>query len=107
MRSAIANGQYLLFDRRAYDALGGHESVRYEAAEDLRLAQRLVRSGGRLVVRVANEDFGTRMYRGLREIVAGWSKNMIPAGLQTLPSVAIFDAWAMKHPVGLSPSPRR
>jgi chlorobactene glucosyltransferase len=84
-RSAIANGQYLLFRRSAYEALGGHEAVRYEAAEDLRLAQRLVRSGGRLVVRMAQEDLGTRMYRGLRELVAGWSKNMIPAGLQTLP----------------------
>jgi chlorobactene glucosyltransferase len=84
-RSAIANGQFMLWQRPAYDALGGHEVVRYEAAEDLRLAQLLVRSGGRLVWRVAYEDLGTRMYRGLRELVAGWSKNMIPAGLQTLP----------------------
>lgn len=84
-RSAIANGQYLLFQRAAYDALGGHEAVRYEAAEDLRLAQRLVRAGARLVVRTAYEDFGTRMYRGLRELVGGWSKNMIQAGLQTIP----------------------
>src|SRR5204862_4476465 len=30
-RSAIANGQYMLFRRAAYDALGGHEAVRYEA----------------------------------------------------------------------------
>ena len=84
-RSAIANGQYLMFRRTAYDALGGHEAVRYEAAEDLRLAQTLVRSGGRLFIREALADFGTRMYRGLRELVEGWSKNMIPAGLQTLP----------------------
>ena len=83
-RSAIANGQYLLFERGAYERLGGHAAVRYEAAEDLRLAQRLVRSGGRLVVRRSYEGLGTRMYRGLREVVAGWSKNMIPAGLQTV-----------------------
>jgi chlorobactene glucosyltransferase len=83
-RSAIANGQYLMFDRGAYDRLGGHAAVRYEAAEDLRLAQRLVRDGGRLVIRRAYEGLGTRMYRGLREVVAGWSKNMIPAGLQTV-----------------------
>ena len=86
-RSAIANGQYMLFQRRAYEGLGGHATVRYEAAEDLRLAQRVVRSGGRLIVRSAYVDFGTRMYRGLRELVAGWSKNMIQAGLQTLPPV--------------------
>lgn len=84
-RSAIANGQYMLFRRASYDALGGHEAVRYEAAEDLRLAQRTVRTGRRLIVRSAYEDFGTRMYRGLGEIVAGWSKNMVQAGLQTIP----------------------
>ena len=83
-RSAIANGQYLLFERSAYDRLGGHSRVRYEAAEDLRLAQLLVRDGGRLLVRSAQEEFGTRMYRGLSELVAGWTKNMIPAGLQTV-----------------------
>lgn len=84
-RSAIANGQYLLFRRESYAALGGHEAVRYEAAEDLRLAQRTVRTGRRLVVRSAYEDFGTRMYRSLSELIAGWSKNMVQAGLQTLP----------------------
>ena len=84
-RSAIANGQYIMFRRTSYDALGGHEGVRYEAAEDLRLAQRTVRTGRRLVVRSALDDFGTRMYRGLREIIAGWSKNMVQAGLQTIP----------------------
>ena len=83
-RSAIANGQYLLFTRAAYERLGGHEAVRYEAAEDLRLAQRLVREDGRLVIRRAYEGLGTRMYRGLREVIAGWSKNMVPAGLQTV-----------------------
>jgi chlorobactene glucosyltransferase len=83
-RSAIANGQYLLFERGAYERLGGHAAVRYEAAEDLRLAQRLVQGGGRLVIRRSYEGLGTRMYRGLGEVVAGWSKNMIPAGLQTV-----------------------
>lgn len=83
-RGAIANGQYLLFERGAYERLGGHQAVRYEAAEDLRLAQRLVREGGRLVVRYSYAGLGTRMYRGLGEVVAGWSKNMIPAGLQTV-----------------------
>ena len=47
-RSAIANGQYLLFRRDAYQEIGGHAAVRYEAAEDLRLAQRLVAGGRRL-----------------------------------------------------------
>ena len=84
-RSAISNGQYLLFQRESYQEIGGHAAVRYEAAEDLRIAQHMVRLGRCLVVRSAHEDFATRMYRGLGEIVAGWSKNMVQAGLQTIP----------------------
>ena len=84
-RSAIANGQYLLFQRASYQEIGGHVAVRYEAAEDLRIAQHMVRLGRRLVVRSAHDDFATRMYRGLGELVAGWSKNMVQAGLQTVP----------------------
>ena len=84
-RSAIANGQYLLFQRASYREIRGHSAVRYEAAEDLRIAQLMVRSGSRLVVRSAHDDLATRMYRGLGELVAGWSKNMVQAGLQTFP----------------------
>ena len=39
----IANGQFLLLRRQAYEAVGGHESVRDKVAEDLALAQRLFR----------------------------------------------------------------
>ena len=86
-RSAIANGQYLLFRQDAYQEIGGHAAVRYEAAEDLRLAQRLVAGGCRLIVRSAHRDLATRMYQGLGEVVAGWSKNMMQAGLRTVPQM--------------------
>ncbi|MGI9629286.1 MAG: glycosyltransferase [Longimicrobiales bacterium] len=74
-RRSIANGQYMLFDRRAYDGFGGHGAVRAEVVEDLRLAQIMVRDGYRLSIREAKDVFSTRMYRSLREIVGGWSKN--------------------------------
>ncbi|NNM32275.1 MAG: glycosyltransferase [Gemmatimonadetes bacterium] len=75
-RTVIANGQYLAFRRDAYDRLGGHEAVRGEVAEDLRLAQLLVRDGFRLVVHDARGLLSTRMYRSLGELLSGWSKNM-------------------------------
>lgn len=84
-RSAIANGQFMLFRREAYGALGGHESVKGEVAEDLMLAQRVVREGYRLSMRTAEDAFATRMYRSLGELVAGWSKNMVTGGLATMP----------------------
>ena len=84
-RNGIANGQYLLFRRAAYDALGGHESVRDEVAEDLALAQRVKRSGMKLRIRRADADLATRMYRSLSHMVEGWSKNLVMGGLQSVP----------------------
>ncbi len=81
-RSAIANGQYILIRRTAYDRLGGHEVVKGEVVEDLRLAQELVRSGGRLAMRDALGSFRTRMYRSLSGIREGWSKNVWTGSLQ-------------------------
>ncbi len=84
-RDAIANGQYLLFRRAAYDAIGGHGSVRDEVVEDLVLAQRVKRAGLALRIRGAEAYLATRMYRSLAQIVAGWSKNIVLGGLQSLP----------------------
>jgi chlorobactene glucosyltransferase len=81
-RHAIANGQYLLFRREVYESVGGHEAVRGEVVEDLRMAQLLVRGGWRLVVREGRE-LRTRMYRSLSGLVEGWSKNITTGALQT------------------------
>lgn len=84
-RSAIANGQFILVRREVYQSEGGHEAVRGEVVEDMRLAQRWVRRGRRVSIRMAEEDFATRMYASLRELIEGWSKNVVLGGLATLP----------------------
>jgi chlorobactene glucosyltransferase len=84
-RDAVANGQYLLFTRAAYEAIGGHEAVADEVVEDLVLAQHVKRAGLALRIRSARADLATRMYRSLRELVEGWSKNLLVGGLQSLP----------------------
>jgi chlorobactene glucosyltransferase len=84
-RDAIANGQYILLPRATYDAIGGHEALRCEVVEDLKMAQRLVRAEHVLSVRRAEDGLATRMYRSLGELVAGWSKNLVLGGRATLP----------------------
>jgi chlorobactene glucosyltransferase len=83
-RHAIANGQYILFRRSVYDALGGHRAVAGEVVEDMRLAQLLVLGGWKLMVR-AGEGLRTRMYRSLGGLVEGWSKNISTGAFQTTP----------------------
>ena len=84
-RDAIANGQFMLFDRGVYEKIGGHEAVKGEVVEDQRLAQILCRSGKRLTVRGAETVFATRMYRSLGESIEGWSKNLSLAARQAVP----------------------
>jgi chlorobactene glucosyltransferase len=84
-RQAIANGQYMLFRRSAYEAIGGHAAVREEVAEDLALAQRVKRAGLALRIMGAESGLATRMYRSLGHLVEGWSKNLFMGGMQSLP----------------------
>lgn len=85
-RDAIANGQFMLFRRPAYEAIGGHTAVRDEVAEDLALAQHVKRAGLRLRIRSTETDLSTRMYRSLGQLVEGWSKNIVMGGLQSFPA---------------------
>ena len=75
-RDAMANGQFILVRRLAYEDIGGHGSVRSEVVEDLRLAQVLTGAGHRLSVRLAEHGLSTRMYRSLGEVLDGWTKNL-------------------------------
>jgi epoxyqueuosine reductase len=84
-RDAIANGQFLLFRREAYESFGGHRAVKDEVVEDLALAQVVKREGYVLRIRRAHFDLATRMYRSLSHLVEGWSKNIVQGGLQTFP----------------------
>jgi chlorobactene glucosyltransferase len=73
---ALANGQYLLVSRAAYDALGGHAALRAEIVEDLEFARRLKADGRyRLVVAEGTQLVHVRMYHSFREIWSGFSKN--------------------------------
>jgi len=76
----IANGQFILVRRDAYDAVGGHEIVRDQVAEDLTLAQEFFRAGRRLLMMIGVHQFSTHMYASLAELVGGWRKNIYAGG---------------------------
>lgn len=88
--NAIANGQFILTNRPAYDAVGTHAAVRDSVAEDMMLAQAYVRAGRDIFLVHANEFMTTRMYRSLREIVDGWSKNLALGAPMMAPPVAVL-----------------
>lgn len=91
-RDLIANGQFILVPRSSYEAVGTHEVVRSEVAEDLALAQAFYRGGKRVHFAFAERYMETRMYRSLGEMVEGWSKNMYLGGRRSFPGEPLLQA---------------
>jgi chlorobactene glucosyltransferase len=75
-RAAMANGQFTLVRRDAYESVGGHEAIRGFVLEDVALARRLRAAGKRLRVAWAPELLETRMYRDRHEMFEGLKKNV-------------------------------
>jgi len=72
----IANGQFLLFSRDAYDAVGGHNAVAGNILDDVGLAEAVTAAGIPMQCLYMRRIFTCRMYTGLGEIWEGWSKNL-------------------------------
>ncbi len=113
---ALANGQYILVSRAAYDALGGHAALRGEIVEDVAFARRLKRDGRFRMLLAGGEDLvRVRMYRSLRGVWDGFTKNVylgaggdlrrllggtaFVAALSVLPAALALDGLARKRPL--------
>ncbi len=75
-RTAAANGQFLLVERRAYFAVGGHRVVGGSVLDDVDLAWNMKRAKRPIRFRYAPDALSTRMYRGLGDMIEGWTKNL-------------------------------
>ena len=74
---ALANGQYILVARAAYEALGGHAALRGEIVEDVEFARRLKADGRfRMLLGGGSQLASVRMYHALPEIWEGFTKNV-------------------------------
>ncbi len=76
LKDAFANGQYILISRKAYDSVGGHESVAGKVLEDVELARVVKTVGHWIRFAIGIDIFKTRMYPDFRSLVQGWTKNL-------------------------------
>ncbi len=72
---AVANGQFILLRREAWEAAGGFETVRNEAIDDVAIVTRLRQRGSRTAF-FREPGLRVRMYRGFRETWRGWRRNL-------------------------------
>lgn len=97
-RLAAANGQFLLVERDAYFAVGGHHALGRNILEDVALAQNIKRARHGIRFRYAPDALATRMYRTLPDMIEGWTKNLallfprpiLLATMQTLQFLLFF-----------------
>lgn len=86
---AAANGQCMVFRRAAYEAAGGHAAVRAAIVEDIALARRVKRSGGRLRLADGAKLVRCRMYHSWPEVRDGFAKNILAGYGNGLPLLAL------------------
>ena len=73
---SVTIGQFMLFRRAAYDAVGGYKAVRGEIVDDMVLGRRVITSGLEWRLMDGTNHVFCRMYRGFWETVEGFSKNL-------------------------------
>ena len=88
---AMGVGPFLLFRREAYEVIGGHEALKNDLVEDVRLAKNIKRSGYKVVVNKGLDILSCRMYQSFKEIWEGFSKNIFPGmGYSSLTLFSVF-----------------
>jgi chlorobactene glucosyltransferase len=84
---AMANGQFMLFNKRVYETIGGHKEVRTALVEDVWLSRLVKQQGFRLLVMDGTQLVSCRMYTSLRGIWEGFSKNLFPGMRYSIPMI--------------------
>ena len=72
---AVANGQFFIVKRTAYEKSGGHQTIKSEVLDDLELARSLIRNGYRGTVADGSDVAYCRMYHSPKELIAGYAKS--------------------------------
>jgi glycosyltransferase involved in cell wall biosynthesis len=75
-KAAAANGQFLMIEREAYDAVGGHAAIPGAVLEDVALARRVKSAGFRIWFTSGMGIVRVRMYRSFSAMWEGWKKNL-------------------------------
>ena len=73
-RRPFANGQFMLFDRAAYQALGGHAAVKDDLLEDLAFARRMRYAKMEQGVAVSDGMLVVSMYDSWKAFQTGWKR---------------------------------
>jgi chlorobactene glucosyltransferase len=84
-----ANGQFMAFVRKPYDAIDGHKNVADQVVEDMELARAIKAHGFRMMTTLGGKSISCTMYTSFSDAFSGFSKNFFP-GFNTTPFRFLF-----------------
>lgn len=73
---AVANGQFFIVRKDAYEKVGGHQSIASDVIDDIALARTLLRAGFRGGVMEASEIAECHMYQSTSDLIKGYRKSL-------------------------------
>ena len=74
--TTIANGQFFLVKRSAYEKSGGHAKISGEVLDDLELARLLISLGYKGGVADGSSVASCRMYQNTQQLISGYTKSL-------------------------------
>ncbi len=74
--SCFGMGAFNMVTRRAYQAIGGHSSIKMDVVDDLLLGRRIKESGFRQEYLFAIDSLALHWHQGVRTCIKGLEKNM-------------------------------
>lgn len=82
---AVANGQWIVVRKSAYEKCGGHSSVSDKIVEDVELAKLFKRKKFRILSLAGTGVVYSRMYENFEQIKRGFSKNLFGISANNAP----------------------
>lgn len=72
----VTIGQFMLFRRQAFEAIGGYQAVKHHLVDDVTLGRNLMAQGFEWRLLDGSEQVICRMYHNFNEVLEGFSKNV-------------------------------
>jgi len=92
-QGALGIGGFFLMHRTLLDRVGGYEALKDEVLEDVRLAEMIKRSGGKLLAEYAPGLVSTRMYSTFGEMWESCTKSWFAGMKFSLPFALLCVCW--------------
>jgi len=76
---SVTIGQFMLFRRSAFEAIGGYKAIRDHAVDDIKLGHNIISQGFHWQFLDASNHVSCRMYHGFSNAVDGFTRTMFAA----------------------------